>query len=365
MKSEIDLIKRIEAYLYQEMSADEVIAFEQERKANADLDHQVIAHLDFLKTLKSFGEKKELKTLMNEIHEELDITALTSELVEKPAFIISLWSKYKKNLAVAASVAVVVTMITLLSTGQLKRDKGNPTYSALKRDMENIKRSQNALIRNINNQKQDVASPNQFGGTGFAISSNGYLVTNYHVVEGADSVYVQNTKGESFKVETIYIDPATDIAVLQITDAKFENLAALPYTFKRKNSDLGEDVYTFGFPKDDVVYGEGYLSSATGFGGDSIAYQVSIPVNPGNSGGPLMDTRGNVIGIVSGKQNLTDGAAFAIKSSNLLKAIESIPQDSLKNKISINKKNTLAGLSRTQRIKKMQEFIFVVKVYNN
>ena len=51
MKSEIDLIKRIEAYLYQEMSADESFAFEQERKTNANLDHQVIAHLEFLKTL--------------------------------------------------------------------------------------------------------------------------------------------------------------------------------------------------------------------------------------------------------------------------------------------------------------------------
>lgn len=365
MNSEIDLIKKIEAYLYQEMSAEQATAFEQERTTNAHLDHQVIAHLEFLKTLKSFGEKKQLKTMMNEIHEEFDITELKNKLYKKPAFVVSMWAKYKKNLAVAASVAIVFTMVTLLSTGQFKKDNSNPTYNALKRDMESIKRSQNALIRNINSQKQGSAAPSQFGGTGFAISSNGYLVTNYHVVEGADSIYVQNTKGESFKVETIYIDPTTDIAVLRVTDARFENLAALPYTFKRKNSDLGEDVYTFGFPKDDVVYGEGYLSSATGFGGDSIAYQVSIPVNPGNSGGPLMDTKGNVIGIVSGKQNQTDGAAFAIKSSNLLKAIESIPQDSLTKKININKKNTLAGLNRAQRIKKMQDFIFIVKVYNN
>jgi S1-C subfamily serine protease len=274
-----------------------------------------------------------------------------------------MWKKHKKNLAVAASVAIVVTLVTLFSTGQFKKES-NPSYSALKRDMENIKRSQNALIRNINSKNQD-ATPSQFGGTGFALTSNGYLVTNYHVVEGADSIYVQNNKGESFKVETIYIDPASDIAVLQIIDPLFENLAALPYTFKRKDSDLGEDVYTFGFPKDDVVYGEGYLSSATGFGGDSIAYQVSIPVNPGNSGGPLLDNKGNIIGIVSGKQTQADGAAFAIKSNFLLKAIDNIPQDSLKEKITINKKNTLAGLSRTQRIKKMQDFIFVVKVYNN
>ena len=363
MKSEIDLIKKIESYLFEEMSAEELAAFDLERKANSALDHKVIAHLDFLKTLKSFGEEKNLRNAMNEIHAEIDVEALKEQYLEKPTKVIAMWKKHKKNLAVAASVAIVVTLVTLFSTGQFKKES-NPSYSALKRDMENIKRSQNALIRNINSKNQD-ATPSQFGGTGFALTSNGYLVTNYHVVEGADSIYVQNNKGESFKVETIYIDPASDIAVLQIIDPLFENLAALPYTFKRKDSDLGEDVYTFGFPKDDVVYGEGYLSSATGFGGDSIAYQVSIPVNPGNSGGPLLDNKGNIIGIVSGKQTQADGAAFAIKSNFLLKAIDNIPQDSLKEKITINKKNTLAGLSRTQRIKKMQDFIFVVKVYNN
>ncbi|MFC5284728.1 S1C family serine protease [Pedobacter alpinus] len=364
MKSEIELIKKIESYLYQEMSTEEVLSFEEERKNDATLDLKVITHLDFLKTLKAFGEQKDLKLAMEAIHEELDMDVLVEELKEKPSKVVILWNKYKKNLAVAATVAIFMTLITLFSTGQFSKDEHGSNYSQLKRDMETIKRSQNALIRNINsttNQPKDIS---QFGGTGFALSSNGYLVTNYHVVNGADSVYVQNSKGESFKVETIYIDPAFDIAVLQITDPAFKSLSPLPYTFKKTSSDLGEDVYTIGYPKDDVVYGKGYLSSATGFGGDSIAYQISIPVNPGNSGGPLMDAKGNVIGIVSGKQTQADGAAFAIKTDFLLKAINNIPQDSLKQKIAINKKNSLAGLNRSQQIKKMQDFIFIVKVYN-
>lgn len=363
MKSEIDLIKRIEAYLFQEMTEEEIQAFEKERKSNAALDHKVVEHLDFLKAIKSFGEKRDLKIAMNNIHDELDVEALKEELLEKPAFIVAMWSKYKRNLAVAASVAIVFTLITLLFTGQFDKESHSSNYSELKRDMETIKRSQNALIRNINSSSQPT-DKSRFGGTGFALSSNGYIVTNYHVVKGADSIYVQNNKGESFKVQTIYIDPAFDIAVLQINDPAFKDLASLPYTFKKTSADLGEDVYTIGYPKDDVVYGKGYLSSATGFGGDSIAYQISIPVNPGNSGGPLMDSRGNVIGIVSGKQTQADGAAFAIKSDFLLKAINNIPQDSLKQKLVVNKRNTLAGLNRTQQIKKMQDYIFIVKVYN-
>ncbi len=363
MKSEIDLIKRIEAYYNQEMTADEAIAFDAERKSDAALDHKVLAHLDFLKTLKSFGDTKALRNAMNEIHDEMDVDSLVEEYKQYPTLLSVLWSKYRRNLAVAATVAIFMTLVTLFSTGQFDRDELGSNYSELKRDMENIKRSQTDLIKNIKSNKQpkDVS---HYSGTGFALSANGYLVTNYHVIKGADSVYVQNNRGESFKVETLYIDPEFDIAVLHIKDEAFKYLSAVPYTFKKTNSDLGEDVYTIGYPKDDVVYGKGYLSSATGFGGDSVAYQISIPVNPGNSGGPLMDSKGNVIGIISGKQTQADGAAFAVKSDFLLRAVNSIPQDSLKQKIVINKKNTLGGLNRTQQIKKMQDYIFIVKVYN-
>ncbi len=364
MKSEIDLIKRIEAYYDQEMTAEQALAFEEERKTSTALDHKVIAHLDFLKTLKSYGEVNALKAAMNQIHDELDVNSLVNEYQEAPTLLSVLWAKYRKNLAVAATVAIFMTLITLFSTGQFNTGEHGSNYSELKRDMENIKRSQTALIRNINSTSKQPKDISQYSGTGFILSSNGYLLTNYHVIKGADSVYVQNNKGESFKVETVYVDPEFDIAVLHIKDTTFKALAAVPYTFKKTNSDLGEDVYTIGYPKDDVVYGKGYLSSSTGFAGDSIAYQISIPVNPGNSGGPLMDSKGNVIGIVSGKQTQADGAAFAVKSDYLMRAVNSISQDSLAQKISINKKNTLAGLNRTQQIKKMQDYIFMVKVYN-
>lgn len=364
MKSEIDLIKKIEAYYYQEMTVDEVAAFEEERRNSDALEHKVIAHLDFLKTLKSFGEVQALRVAMNQIHNEMDVEGLISEYKEVPTLLSVLWVKYRKNLAVAATVAIFMTLITLFSTGQFDANEHGSNYSELKRDMENIKRSQTALIRNINTTTKQPKDIIQYSGTGFALSPNGYLITNYHVIKDADSVYVQNNKGESYKVETLYIDPEFDIAVLHINDPAFKNLGAVPYTFKKSNSDLGEDVYTIGYPKDDVVYGKGYLSSSTGFGGDSIAYQISIPVNPGNSGGPLMDSKGNVIGIISGKQTQADGAAFAVKSDFLLRAVNSISQDSLKQKINLSKKNTLAGLNRTQQIKKMQDYIFMVKVYN-
>ncbi len=126
---------------------------------------------------------------------------------------------------------------------------------------------------------------------------------------------------------------------------------------------MGEDVYTLGFPKDDAVLGEGYVSSKTGHAGDTTAYQVSIPVNPGNSGGPLLDNRGNVIGVISAKEYQVDGAAFAVKSKYILEALNAIPQDSL-GKRAVLKKSPLQGLNRTKQIDMIQDYVFMIKVYN-
>jgi serine protease Do len=141
-------------------------------------------------------------------------------------------------------------------------------------------------------------------------------------------------------------------------------LATVPYSFKKGKSDLGENVYTLGYPGDEIKFGPGALTAATGFRGDTTEYEMFIPVNPGNSGGPLMDDKGNVIGVINGKQTQTSGAAFAVKSNYLLKAIQSIPADSLNKSLILNTKNTLASLSRTQQIKKLRNYVFMVKVYN-
>jgi serine protease Do len=364
MESEIELLKKIEAYLFQELTEKEMAEFDLQRSLNSELDKKVADHLNFIKTIKNYGEKKQLINDMNIIHSNMDIEEIKHSVTETSAVIINFWSRYQKNFVVAATVAIFFTLATLLSTGQFFNNDHSSNYSALKRDMEIIKKSQNAMIRNYNVAPKTNPNQSQFGGSGFALTNNGYFITNFHVIEGADSVYIQNVKGQSFKVNIIYIDPSNDIAILGVADSTFKNLPALPYAFKKSVSDLGEEVYTIGYPRDDVVYGKGYLSSATGYRGDSTAYQVSIPVNPGNSGGPLLDSRGNIIGLIKGKQTQIDGAAFAIKSNCILKSIENIPQDSLKKKMNINKQNNIAGLSRTQQIKKIEDFIFMVKVYN-
>ncbi|MEC3878276.1 S1C family serine protease [Parapedobacter sp. 10938] len=366
MENEQEFIKRVDRYLNGEMDDVERNAFEQYCRDNATAAEQLATHRLFLQQLKDHANRLAFKHTLSEAAARYH--AGDTELTERPEpLVVTLWNKFKVNSLVAASVAIVAVFSTLWLSGYYKTmEKTTTNYSALRRDMNNVKKNvnaQNAVIRNINNGQRDDRSASNFGGTGFMISANGYVVTNYHVVRGADSVHLQSTKGESFKAKVIYIDPTHDLAMLHINDSTFAPLKSAPYTFKEAPSELGEDVYTIGYPRDEVVYGQGYLSSRTGYAGDTTAYQISIPVNPGNSGGPVLDSKGNVIGIISGKQTGTDGASFAIKTEALLKSIAAVPTDSLESELVINKKNVLGGLKRTEQVKKIQDYVYLVKVY--
>jgi len=368
MMNEQDFIVQADRFLNGEMDSSERIAFERYCEGNPAAAEQLATHRLFLQQLKHHADRAAFKSTLTVVADRYHRPNTTVAEGRWEPMLVALWNRFKVNSLVAASVAIIAVFSTLWLSGYYKTiEKTTTNYSALRRDMNTVKQNvnaQNAVIRNINNEKQkEGQSEGHFGATGFIISPNGYVVTNYHVVKDADSVHLQNTKGESLRADVIYIDPTNDLAMLHISDSAFSPLKTTPYTFKESDSDLGEDVYTIGFPRDEVVYGQGYLSSRTGYAGDTTAYQLSIPVNPGNSGGPVIDSRGQVIGIISGKQTGIDGASFAIKAEALLKSISAIPMDSLASKLTINRKNSLNGLKRTDQIKKIQEYVYLVKVY--
>ena len=363
MRNELALEAIIEDYLAGKLSEEEAKAFEQLRINDPSVDHKVVAHQVFLASLKDYGSTLSLKDRMEAIHATIDVDALTENLKSKPSFIVQLWRSNKSALAVAASFALVA-MVSVYSIQH--NTKQNGSYEVMSRELVKIKNSQNKLIRNLNNTKVTTVpvTPAKVGGTGFALTTNGYICTNLHVINGADSVYVQNSKGDAYQAKVVYQDPQYDLAILKIVDRNFSTLSTLPYKLKRNNIGMGEIVYTLGFPKDDAVLGEGYVSSKTGHGGDTTAYQVSIPVNPGNSGGPLLDNQGNVIGVISAREYQVDGAAFAVKSKYILEALGAIPQDSLGKKVASIKKSPLQGLTRTKQIEKIEDYVFMIKVYN-
>lgn len=360
---------QIEAYLRGEMTEREKAEFEKLRATDPLLDQQVVAHQTFIEQLKDYGNKHTLISEMNAIHETLDMQAIKDEVLPKSLIVRKLWDKYRMNAAVAASVALLAVFSTLFSTGYFsKRNALVSGYNALRREMSKevdrkIQRSKKELMQNIKaHSMQGPVNPGEFSGTGFALTASGYIVTNNHVIVDADSIYVQDNNGNSYKARKVYAQPQYDIAVLQIIDKNFASLKSLPYTFKKSAADLGENVYTLGFPREELVLGTGYVSSRTGYKGDTVQYQIDIPVNSGNSGSPLLDTKGNVLGIISGKENNVDGASFAVRSKYLIEVLNDAPED-IKINLELNKKNSLSGLSRKDQIKKIQDYVFMVKVY--
>jgi len=281
-----------------------------------------------------------------------------------------LWKTYRPTFAVAAAVAIMTTFATLFLVWYYRNsNQQQEQYSMLRRDVQAIKQSQNRILDGLSVRRKSLitVNPGQVVGSSFLLTPDGYLVTNNHIVQGADSVYVQSQSGDVYKARVVYTNRGYDLAILSVAeDSTFQPVKTVPYGFDPRPSDLGERVFTLGYPRDEIVYGEGYLSSGTGYRNDSAAYQVAISVNPGNSGGPLLDEKGNVVGIISGKQVATEGASFAIKTDYLYRAIEAIPNDSLKGQpLKLSRRSGLNHLPRTQQVKRVQQHVYMVKVFKH
>jgi S1-C subfamily serine protease len=135
-------------------------------------------------------------------------------------------------------------------------------------------------------------------GSGFFITKDGYLLTNFHVVRDASKVEVKY-KIRVFKAEVVKVDEDNDLALLKVSGADFTPLAIS----HKASADLGDEVFTIGFPNIDLQgiepkFTDGKISGLSGMRDDPSEYQISVPVQPGNSGGPLCDANGEVVGIV-------------------------------------------------------------------
>ncbi len=164
-------------------------------------------------------------------------------------------------------------------------------------------------------------------GSGFIITKDGYLVTNYHVIKGARKVGVY-AGDKPYVAEVVKCDSATDLAVLKITGS-FTPVKMAVKSMER----MGKDVFTMGFPKPDYQgfspkVTRGVISSLEGFKGDIRRYQIDASIQPGNSGGPLADDQGNIVGVVVSSLVGEDvqNVNYAVKKSYLLAFLESLPE---------------------------------------
>lgn len=387
MMTEADYYALFEAYAHGELAGPARANLEARLAADPALALRYADFTEMTGTLRAYGQRQQVREQLRGIHasmlaadapEEVSLPETKLTHTVNPMLRISrterklreFWSGHRATVGVAASVAVMAVFATLLGLDIWRSSQTQPSlygYQVLRREVERIKKSQKDLTLTLNqvgkSDSAPAAAPSKFSGTGFALTSEGYLVTSFHVIQGADSVLIEGRDRQRYHAEPVYSDVKHDLAILRITDKKFAGFGRLPYAIKSGQADLGERVFTLGYPREDVVYGEGALSARSGFEGDTAFYQVSIPVNPGNSGGPLLDERGNLIGVVSGRQNDAQSAAFATKSSYLVRLVDSLAAAKPVNPYHLPRFGQLGYSSRPQQLKKLQDYVFVVKVF--
>jgi S1-C subfamily serine protease len=199
-----------------------------------------------------------------------------------------------------------------------------------------------------------------WSGTGFFISEKGYIATNHHVVDNATQLqvtYKQNGQTKTYKAEVVVSDPTNDLAIIKIVDNSFEELPEIPYVFTANTEDVGTTVFALGYPKTqklggEIKYTNGTISAKTGARGDVRLYQITVPITYGNSGGPLFDENGNLVGITSSGWENEDNINYAIKSTYLKNLVEVLPET-----INLPNSTSIKEMSLVDKIKVLSEYV--------
>ena len=367
--NDIKILDAVERYIRGEMKPDERLHFENLRKTNTEIDQLVVEHTLFLQQMNRFGEWKKFRSSLNNVHTNLtEQGKINSARLKGKAKVVYLWNRYRRVAAIAASIAGITTLtfsaLVWLITPKNNTeqfDQLNKKITVLDARTKNQGNEISNVKNKINTHPENVVYTT--GGTGFIIDVKGYLVTNAHVITGAKNIAVQNSKGE-YLAKVIYTDLQKDIAILKIEDEGFKPFISIPYSVSRSSADLADPIFTLGYPRNEIVYGQGYLSAKTGFNGDTLSCQIEISANRGNSGSPILNKNGEIIGILNGRQTNTEGFAFAIQGKHIYKVLDDLKKDTAYQRVKLTSKSSIAGLDRTQQVKKVEDYIFMVKVNN-
>jgi S1-C subfamily serine protease len=346
-----------EAYYSGRMNGAEKATVETRLQSDAAFAADFKECLQLLQSLHHSGQQKQFKNTLVSIEKSQEQKESNWKVRTIP-----LRTHYLRTAGIAASIAILTTLSTVWMENHNQKAQTSQ-YRLLRRELETIKRSQKAIINDINSTKTAPQRQANFSGTGFAISNDGYFVTSYHVTEGADSVYIQNRDGETFKASIVSFDEKADVALLRVDNKSFRfGKKEVPYNFAANKKYLGANVFTLGYPQDEIVYSEGYISSKNGYEGDSMQYRLELPAAPGQSGSPVLDKQGNVIAIVTGKENNTEGTTYAVSSQAVFSLVKNISKNE---KIKLPSGNRFNRLSREQQIECLENYTCQIKVFKN
>jgi len=245
----------------------------------------------------------------------------------------------------------------------------------------NVMPSKPAFSKDIQEPVTKILLKSGGVGTAFLINST-TLLTARHVVEDlkigdqVDIIFEHSKNKFQTKATVKFISPSsihssngmvpaeyflTDIAVLEVSAITDIEPLVLGESDAVQNLD---EVILIGYPNGDYSISKGNINSDK-YQGLNL-FKLDATSNPGNSGGPLLDSQGNIIGVIRGKISSAEGTGFAIKSTEIMRSIAAIEGDSAKSELLLNNsKSALKKLKRSEQIKRINPYVFNVLVYKN
>ncbi|MDB5274067.1 MAG: peptidase and chymotrypsin/Hap [Chitinophagaceae bacterium] len=233
-------------------------------------------------------------------------------------------------------------------------------------------------IRTITKQKENLDTPinksslettakksSSAHGTCFLISSEGYLITTYHSIEHAKEIIIRGIGGDfttKYAVTVVAYDLSNDLALLKLSNKNL-TFPSIPFALKTTGILPTEKIYTLGYPSvaakgEELQRTEGIIRAKIGMQGDVSKFQISAAVDSGNSGGPLIDEKGNVIGVINSKSTVADTAGYTMKATYLDAFLKSVDGFVYPGYV-----NVLKGQSLTDQTAVLKNYIFMIEIH--
>ena len=220
---------------------------------------------------------------------------------EKGIYSVGLKDEFVQDLAASRNMRLYVNRKQFFS----------PSLGGLRDALKAVISCQNKYVEAASDTARGKNSDEKAGssGTGFFVTNKGHVLTNNHVIEGCSAINVAQTGSPSTRAGLIARDKTNDLAILK-TD-----LEATAVPFLRPQVRVGESISVYGFPLSGLLstsgnFTVGSVTAVTGLADDTRMFQISAPVQPGNSGGPVVDKAGNVTGVIVSKLNALNVAAI-------------------------------------------------------
>ncbi|HYG50175.1 MAG TPA: trypsin-like peptidase domain-containing protein [Flavobacteriales bacterium] len=357
-----ELTIQIEKYLDAQLTVDEAKKLELLIVADDKIASEVKLHQDIRQGIQAYYDRVQLKHKMAQWENDKSFPVQKQKR-----------SSLLKPIMAAASISLVVTVSGVALYHYTFRNKIDNKLEAkvmeLGREAKENRKMINAVDNKVDAEKTEAGKKtNNLIGTGFMLTADGYVVTNYHIIKDAltnkKSVTLeQQIDGEmiSYEADIVSSNKKLDFALLKINDPVFKASQKVPYSISDKNVTLAQRIYTLGYPKDDIVYTEGAISSLSGNESDTMFYQLTIIAAPGSSGSPIINEKGELVGLLSSRNKAAEGETYCVKMKYILDHIEKLKEKDPSLKIKTNQRSFISGKKLPEQVKAVMPFVFIVK----